>query len=130
MAVHPFGDQIKVLLDKDEFNFSGGEEGTRSETGVVVEIPEEMLYIGFHSFAFENSYGDPTSLLKVVSWLKESVLARRVYWQSIQDSGRHIVDGDNEYVLLKITDIIAVDDDVDNKARIVSNIGKSGSFAV
>jgi hypothetical protein len=129
MAIHPVGDQVLVLLDKEAYNF-GGKEGEGSETGVVVELSKGMWYIGMHSFAFEKSVGDDVWLESIQTWLEGEVLNKRVYWEALQDRGRRIKDGDNEYVLLKITDIIAVDDDVNNKARIVSQTGKAGSFAV
>lgn len=122
--IHPVNDKIKVLVSKDIHNFGGNKSG--QEHGVVVEVPTEMLYVGFHSFAFENSITDESVLNKVLGSYKK-LIGKIVYWEALQDKGRRFQEGDNEYVLLNMTDVIAYDDEEKASAYLLDDV-RSGGF--
>ena len=123
MALHPVNDRFKVKVDQQRFKA----ETSGAETGIVVEIPNIMIYLSFHSFAFENSIVDKERLTEIAAFYKGFV-GKRIYWESLQDRGRMIKEGEEEYVYLQMTDLLAYADDTDDKAEIVSSIGSAGSF--
>ncbi|SRR6266516_7478765 len=110
MALHPIGDQCKIQVDKSIYNFGPEKPGT--ETGVVVEMPTLVWWIGFHSFAFEKSFGAATDIADMIADYNKLV-GRRVVWESLQDRGRHFREGEDNFVLLKLSDIIGFTDSVD-----------------
>lgn len=124
--LHPVNDKFKVRLDKkDEYGFGGEKVG--AETGIVVEIPNIMIYLSFHSFAFENSIVDKERLTEIAAFYK-SFVGKRIYWEALQDRGRTIKEGDDEYVYLQMTDLLAYSDDVEDKAEMINQTGQAGSF--
>jgi hypothetical protein len=130
MSLVPVGDQLKVKLDSaNPHGFAGGER-KGSESGVVVAMPDPLSfnYFGFHSFAFENSLGSE-KLTKLYEYY-QTFVGKRVFWEELQDRGRVVKEGDEEFVFLKMTDIIAYSDDVNIDAQSVSGVGSRGSFAV
>lgn len=127
MSLHPVNDQLKIKIDPKS-RFAGGDEVKGAETGVVVEIPKSMLYVGMHSMALESSFMSP-KLTQVLDLFSE-LIGKRVYWEMLQDRGRRIKEGDDEYVFLKMTDIVAFADDVNEDAYVVDTTGKGGSFNV
>ena len=110
MALRPTADKIKIRLDK------AGQFGSASksaETGIVVEVPEKNMlpYVGFHSFAFEASFGDAAMLEAYRKQFYEPLVGRRVYWGSTVERGSILEDSDGErYAFLLYTDILADDD--------------------
>lgn len=119
----PFNDKIKVLITKDEYGFGDASEGT--ESGLVVAVPDELIYFAFHSSLFDESLGNNEVLKKVQKFYKK-LEGKTVYWESLQDRGRRFKEGDKEYVLLNMSDVIAFSDGV--TATIVDQVGKAGSF--
>lgn len=125
MSIHPTNDRFKVLVSKDEYGFGGETKGT--ETGIVVEVPDMMIYLSFHSFAFEHSIVDDKLLKKVNDYYKQ-FLGMRIFWESLQDRGRRFKEGDNEYVFLQMTDLLAYADSADDESYVINQTGKAGSF--
>lgn len=125
MAVHPVNDRFKVKVYKDKFGFGGGESGT--ETGIVVEVPDLLIYLSFHSFAFEQSIMEEEKLKKIQEYYNQ-FKGKRIFWETLQDRGRKISEEDGDYVYLQMTDILAYADNIDEKAEVVDQTGKSGSF--
>lgn len=123
MALHPENDKIKVRISKDQFGLG---IGNGAEHGVVVEVPDEIIYLGFHSFAFENSITDQDVLGRVIKYYKGFV-GKIVYWEALQDKGRRFKEGDEEFVLLNMTDVIATDDQDEATAHLIDDI-RSGGF--
>lgn len=124
MAVHPINDRLKVEIKKDEYGF--GSDPVGFESGIVVEVPDIMIYLSFHSFAFEDSLS--SEKLETVSNFYKQLIGKKIYWESLQDRGRRIKDGDKEYIMIQMTDVLAYDDDVDSEAHIVNQTGSAGSF--
>lgn len=125
MSVHPLNDRVKIEVDQDPFNLDS--DKTLKETGIVVEVPDVLLYLGFHSFAFENSVANK-NILKETQTFYNKLKGKRVYWEKLQDSGRHIKEDGKEYVYLQMTDLLAYSDDVDEKAEMVGGLSSSNSF--
>lgn len=123
--LRPFSDKIKIRVLTDEFGFGDG--STRRESGVVVEVPDKFIYLGFHSFAFENSIADDEKLNKIHEFYV-NLKGKKVFWESLKDSGRHFKEGDHEFVILNVTDIIAYTDSVDDEVTVVDTVGQAGSY--
>lgn len=123
--IHPLNDRLKVKIDKDEFGFDPDKIGY--EKGIVVEVPDNLLYLSFHSFAFEHSIGDD-SLLKKAQEFYGSLVGKRVFWESLQERGRRMKEVDGEYVYLQMTDVLAYADSLEDEAEIVNEVGASGSY--
>lgn len=123
MSLHPVNDRFKVKIDKSEYGF--GDANVGAETGIVVEVPDVIMYLSFHSFAFEYSFGAD---LEPYQKYYNQFLGKRIYWESLQDRGRKISEGEDEFVYLQMTDLLAYADDVDDKASVVDQTGSSGSF--
>lgn len=133
MALHPVNDRFKVQITKDEYGF--GDESAGAETGIVVEVPDMLIYLSFHSFAFEDSLSLEDTNIKLANIQKyySQFLGKRIYWEALQDRGRMISETDKEdktvdYVYLQMTDLLAYSDDVDDQATTVNQVGSAGSF--
>ena len=125
MAIHPLNDRLKIKVDADEFDLN--DKKSLIETGIVVEIPDNMLYLSFHNFGFEDSIANENKLEKILTFYNQ-MLGKRVYWEKLQDSGRHIKEEDGEYIYLQMTDVLAYADKTDEKAEVVNSLSSSGSF--
>jgi hypothetical protein len=126
MALHPTNDRFKVKVDnKDEYNF-GLDETQSVENGVVVEVPDVMIYLSFHSFAFERSFAGEK--LKEIHEYYKSFLGKRIYWETFQDKGRRIKEGDDEFVFLQMTDLLAYSDPEDTAETVKDT--RNGSFSI
>lgn len=127
-SIMPVGDTFKVKLDAaDPHGFSGG-EGSRSESGIAIALPASLAWLGYHSFAFDASFSNHDGLKEVYE-LYSGFIGKRVFWESLQGAGRRIKDGEDEFVFLKLTDIIAVGEP-DSKAKHIKDYGKAGSFNI
>lgn len=123
MALHPVNDRFKVKKDPAG-PFGNAEAG--AETGVVVEVPDVLIYLSFHSFAFEDSL--TSEKLKEIQEYYNKFLNKRIYWESLQDRGRTLKEGEDSYVYLQMTDLLAYADNVDEDASVVNQTGQAGSF--
>lgn len=121
----PFNDKIKVAVTSDQYGF--GDPSGRTESGVVVEVPDELIYFGFHSSLFDESLGNEAVLKKVQKFYKK-LEGKICYWESMQDAGRRFKEGDKEYIILNMSDVIAFSDGTEATATIVDQVGKAGSF--
>lgn len=125
MALKPVNDRFKVKITKDEYGFGG--DNPSSESGIVVDVPDILIYLSFHSFAFERSFGDTDTLQKVQEYYNQ-FLNKRIWWEKLQDRGRMIAEEDGDYVYLQMTDLLAYSDDVNDTASVVDQTGTAGSF--
>lgn len=124
MSLHAVNDKIKVKVAKDSFGFEGNNSGY--EHGVVVEVPDEIIYLGFHSFAFEQSITNKEVLSDVVTFYKQFI-GKIVYWEALQDKGRRFQEDKDEVVLLNMTDVLAWDDEEKATAYLIDDV-RSGGF--
>lgn len=109
MSWHPHNDRLKVRITKVDPYKLGVDESQGIESGVVVEVPDELMYFAFHSFAFEDSFMNKEKLDKI--WGHYNVLlGKPVRWEAFQDRGRRVKEGDDEYVYLQMTDVLAYGD--------------------
>ena len=121
----PVNDKIKVHVSKDQFGLNAG---GGSEHGVVVAVPDTILFFGYHSFAFENSLGNYELMAKVKSYY-DNFMGKIVFWEALQDKGRRFQDGEDEYVFLNMSDIIAYEENEETQAYLIDDI-RSGGFNV
>lgn len=124
MAVHPANDRFKVKVETDPYKLL---ETIETECGVVVEVPDELIYLSFHSFAFEESFA--SEKLKGIRDYYNQFLNKKVWWEKFQDKGRRIKEGEEEFVYLQMTDLLAYSDDPEDKAVLVNDT-RNGSFSV
>ncbi len=123
--LHPVNDRFKVEIATDEFGFN--EESVGAETGVVVEVPDMLIYLSFHSFAFEESIVNKEKLKEIQKYYNQ-FLGKKIYWEALQDRGRKIKEGDKEFVYLQMTDLLAYSDDTKDNAQVINQVGSAGSF--
>lgn len=133
MSLKPYNDNIKVEVESDEYGFAGKNQQQGVETGIVVEVPEFLPYLGFHSFAFENSLQnlelkDLKTNLSGLLALYKKLVGKRVYWTQYQERGSILKQGNKTYAFLKLTDIIAFD--TDSKARPAKSIATKESTGI
>lgn len=107
MAQHPLNDRLKVLVDSDSFGFGGTKKGV--ESGTVVEVPDILIYLSFHSFSFEDSL--LSDKLKEIQKYYSKLMGKKIAWESLQDRGRRFKEGDKEYVYIQMTDVLFYADD-------------------
>lgn len=124
MALKPVNDRFKVKIDEDKFGFGNDKPGT--ETGIVVEVPDIIIYLSFHSFAFEDSL--MSDKLEGIQAYYNQFKGKRIYWEALQDRGRTISEEDGDYVYLQMTDLLAYSDDINDTATVVSQTGSAQSF--
>jgi hypothetical protein len=125
MALVPVGDKVKVLVAKDQF---GLKSNSGAQHGTVVAVPEDILYFGFHSFGFDNSLGNK-EVSKSIQEYYSNFLGKIVFWEELQDRGRRFQDGEEEFVLLNMSDIIAYEENEETTAYLIQDV-RSGGFKV
>lgn len=122
----PLNDLCKVKLDGDDFGFGGDKKAT-AETGILVELPEEFMYFGFWSFAFENSFMNKAQLKELHKYWKTKI-GKRVFWTALSERGNIIEKGGEKFAFVKLTSLIA-EDEPDSTASNVHSDG-GGSFGM
>jgi co-chaperonin GroES (HSP10) len=128
MALHPTNDKIKVQVSQS--GFMGASNSSGRDSGIVTEVPskEDIIYFGFHSFAFDNSLVDEEKAEKIHNYYSK-FQGKTVYWEALQDRGRRFEEDGNEYVILNMTDVLAYDDNKDATAKMIEDV-RSGGFNV
>ena len=125
--LRPINDLAKIELDSDEYGF--GETKTTAESGILVELPDKFNFFGMWSFVFEASFMAKEELEELYEYYKQKI-GQRVYWTAMAERGNIIQTGDGKkYAFVKLTSLIASDDDKDSKAFNVHADG-AGSFKV
>lgn len=120
-------DLAKIRLDVDEFGF-GTTGKTTAESGILEELPDELFYYGFWSFAFENSWMDEKGLKKIYDYWKNKI-GQRVFWTALSERGNIIeMDDKTTYAFVKLTSLIA-EDNPDSTAHNLHADG-AGSFGM
>lgn len=116
MSWHPIADQCKIRITGDKYNFGPLKVG--KEKGIVVELPDKLHYFGMHSSQMDSSFMAQEELDHMLDYYKETLLGNAVAWESLQDRGRHFTEGEDEFVYLKLSDILAVADSEDDLEEI------------
>lgn len=119
-------DLAKIEIpDEDKYGLGTAATGT-AESGILVELPDEFDYLGFWSFAFENSFMAKDQL-KAIYKRYERLIGKRVYWTALAEKGNIIQDQSGiRYAFVKLTSLIA-SDDKDSKAFNIHSDG-AGAF--
>lgn len=124
--LRPINDLCKVQVSGKK-KFIEDNKDT-SESGILVELPDQFNYFGFWSFAFEGSFVEKDKLDKLHDYWKEKI-GYKVFWTALSEKGNTIKEGDEVYVFVKLTSLIAYDDDPDSEARNIHGSG-AGAFKV
>lgn len=119
-------DLAKIRLDNDDYGF-GSAGKTTSESGILVELPDQLHYFGFWSFAFENSFMARKELDDLLSYWKSKV-GKRVFWTALSERGNIIEKDGEKFAFVKLTSLIA-EDDPESTAHNVHSDG-AGSFGL
>lgn len=127
MALKPINDLAKVEIASTEGQLIKQTKET-SESGILVELPDKFMYFGFWSFAFEDSFVSEEKLAKLYEYWK-SKIGYKVYWTALSEKGSLIKQGDKTYAFIKLTSLIAVDDDPQGSGRNLHGSG-AGAFKV
>lgn len=120
MAQHPLNDRIKVKVANNS-RWGGTKDGV--ESGVVVEVPDMLIYLSFHSFAFEESL--MSGKLKDIQAYYNKLMGKKIAWESLQDRGRRFVEGEDEFVYIQMTDILFYADDTEEDIQLAAKGGFS-----
>ena len=128
MSLHPLVDKCKVRVA--DSGFMGASNVSGRESGILEEVPklEDMLYFGFHSFAFDSSLTDKFGL-KDIHEFYSKLVGKVIYWEALQDRGRRFEEDGKEYVILNLTDIVGYDDKDVASAKLIDDV-RSGGFRV
>lgn len=102
--MQPLGDQIKVELQTDTYNF-GGAQKKGFESGIAVELPDRLNYFGYHSFAYESSLANRDVLDELYDYYK-GLIGKRVYWTEMGERGLVYTLDDKTFAMIKLTDLV------------------------
>ena len=116
----PLNDLAKIKIKADEYGF-GGDQKTTAETGILVELPEELHYFGFWSFAFEHSFMEAAKLSKLLKYWN-SKIGKRVYWTALSERGNILKMNDEMFCFVKLTSLIAASE----PDQIATNVHSDG----
>lgn len=119
----PWNDKLKVKIETKRF----GNSASGRVKGLVVAVPDEMIYFGFHSFLADTTLGN-TDVLKKIQKFYKSLEGKTIFWESLQDRGRMFKEGEEEFVLLNMSDIIGWTDDADADIELIDQTGSAGTF--
>lgn len=114
----PLNDYFLVEVEgaNAEVNFGGSglvddlnldEEGVRQ--GIVKEISEFYTFYGMSTYAFDKSLMDE-DLLKKIHDKYKVLIGKRVFWPARTEMGTALKHGDKQYVFLKWTSVMAVEE--------------------
>lgn len=118
--MHCLNDICKVEVSADEYGF-GGDQG-KTESGILVELPLNPPYFGYHSFAFEASYNNAENQV-IMDEYYGKLLGKRVYWTGLSERGMVFKEGEKTYAFIKLTDLIAY-----SKPDVEATLILSGEF--
>ncbi len=123
MALRPLNDLCRIKLD-DRGTFSA-KTGDTANDGILVDLPDELLYYGFWSFAFEDSFMAKEKLGELMMYWREHI-GKRVYWTALSERGNILREKDGDFAYVKLTSLIAFSDADDHAENVTDN--KGGSF--
>lgn len=123
----PANDLAKIQIEVDEYGF-GGSAKDKASSGILVALPDKFTYFGFWSFAFEDSFMAKEKLEELYNYWRDYV-GHRVYWTALAEKGNLLSLNGKNFAFVKLTSLIATDEDVENIAtNVLDNNG--GAFAV
>lgn len=110
--INPVNDVFMIEVGGNEENVLGlvggfnPDEGIRE--GIVVAIPDKMIYFGMNTYAFDKTVGEDNLLNKVYAYYAGFV-GKRVYWPERSESGTVIKKDDKSYAFVKFSSIMGVE---------------------
>lgn len=110
-SLKPVNDYFMVEIERNPQGFVDtldvNQEGIME--GRVISISDEMTFFGFNSFMFDKSLMDK-ELLKQLHDHYAQYVGKKVYWPLRTETGSVIKVEGSQYVFLKMTAIMAVED--------------------
>lgn len=110
-SVVPVNDYFMVEIEGNAQGFvdtlNAKEEGIMQ--GRIVDISESMTFFGFNSFMFDKSLMDKPLLNDIYTHYKKW-LGKRAYWPQRTEMGAIIEIEGKQYVFLKMTAIMAIEE--------------------
>lgn len=87
---------------------ASAEEGIRF--GTIIAISDFWTFFGFNTYMFDKSLMDTELLQKIYDKYK-TLVGKKVYWPERSESGTAIQYKDKEYVFLKWSALMAVEEE-------------------
>jgi hypothetical protein len=112
--LRPVNDLAKIEVETDKFGFGGGTRD-KAVSGILRELPNKFVYFGMWSFAFEESFMAKDKLEEIYKHYQE-MIGQRVYWTALSEKGNMLEQDGKTYCFVKLTSLIASDEEVDNIA--------------
>lgn len=122
--LRPLNDFAKVLVSEKKFI---KDTKDTSESGTLVSLPDKFNHYGMFSFAFEESFMNRAALDELYKYW-EQYIGKKVFWLALSEKGAMLKEGDDTFVFMKLTSLIAVDD-AESAVRNIHSDG-AGSFNV
>lgn len=123
--IKPVHDLVMVELEESNPYGYDGSEDKPTERGILRQLPDKAAYLGFNSFAFEDSLGNGEFLVELWDTWRGSI-GHMVYWSEYSERGSVVEYEGKRYAFIKLTSLIAEDDDTEAKGKLV---GKTGGKA-
>lgn len=110
----PINDVALIEIEKNPYKVGGmglvsSQQKEGIETGIVVDIPDELPYLASNTWSFENSFANTEALNKTRNYYK-TLIGKKVYWEAFAERGCEIEDNGKTYVLLKFTKMLAIEE--------------------
>lgn len=109
MSLKPLNDVALIKVERNQHSVGGlnlvsSEQKQGVENGILLELPD-LPYLGFHSFAFEDSLVNADKLKELVDYYS-NLVGKRVYWIALADRGAVLADSNDSFAMIKLTDFI------------------------
>lgn len=110
--IKPFNDHLLIELPKNEWataDEQGEQDDPRAGSGIVVEVPNQLLYLSSYTWIADKTVGNPQYMEELYKWMK-SLKGKRVYFEKRAEIGNTIEDGDKKYATIKLSKIVGVEE--------------------
>lgn len=88
-----------IVVDK-------GDEGY--QTGIVVDVADDLIYYGSNSWVLESTLFDTKRLAQLREFYAK-LKGKRVYWEAFASSGQLIEKDNKTYAIIKMSRVIAME---------------------
>lgn len=121
--IHPLNDFAMVKVTSPKKQLIEVKKDT-AESGILIELPDEFLYYGMYSFAYEASFMNHDALKKLYDYWSKHI-GHRVYWLALSEKGAVIEHEGETYIGMKLTSLMFYDDNPDSEARNIHGDGNA-----
>lgn len=123
--MHPLNDMAMIKISAGKKQLIETSKDT-AESGILVELPEKFNHYSMYSFAYEGSFMNKEALDELHDYWRQYI-GKKVYWLALSERGAILKKREDTFALVKLTSLIAYDDDINSKARNLHSDG-SGAF--